>query len=338
MRVYLIDGYSLLYRAFYALPQSISTSSGLPTNALYGFTSMILKLLESEEEVGLGVVWDAGKPQFRMEIFPEYKAQRSSMPEELKVQLDHLDQILDAMNIPAVRAEGFEADDALATMSRQIPDGTELFIVTGDQDAMQLVDGNVKVLRTTRGVSETKTYGRAEVVEEYGVTPEQIPDYKALTGDPSDNIPGVRGIGPKSASSLLQKFETVENLYENLDEVGAKGTRKKLEEGRENAFVSLELARMRFDVPVEFDAEALKFEGVSPESREVLRRYEFRSLEPRFAALPVAGGAELLPIERLEVRVSEEPVELSFEPVAAATVEDGRWCVAVAQDEVRLSE
>src|SRR3712207_45532 len=146
MRVYLIDGYSLLYRAFYALPQSISTSSGLPTNALYGFTSMILKLLETEEEVGLGVVWDAGKPQFRMEIFPEYKAQRSSMPEELKVQLDHLDQILDAMNIPAVRAEGFEADDALATMSRQIPDGTELFIVTGDQDAMQLVDGNVKVL------------------------------------------------------------------------------------------------------------------------------------------------------------------------------------------------
>src|SRR4028118_588718 len=296
MRVYLIDGFSLLYRAFYALPQSISTSGGLPTNALYGFTSMILKLLETEEEVGLGVVWDAGKPQFRMEIFPEYKAQRSSMPEELKVQLDHLDEILTAMNIPAVRAEGFEADDALATMSRQIPDGTELFIVTGDQDAMQLVDGNVKVLRTTRGVSETKTYGREEVVEEYGVTPEQIPDYKALTGDPSDNIPGVRGIGPKGASSLLQQFGTVENLYENLDEVKAKGTRKKLEEGRESAFVSLELARMRFDAPVEFDVEGLRFEGVSPQSREMVRRYEFRSLEPRFAALPVVGGEDGRPV------------------------------------------
>ena len=339
MRIYLIDGYSLLYRAFYALPQSIVTTSGLPTNALYGFTSMLLKLLgEEDEEVGLGVVWDAGKPAFRMEIYPEYKAQRSSMPEELKAQLDHLDQILEAMNIPAIRAEGFEADDVLATLSKHVPEGMELGIVTGDQDAMQLVDGNVKVLRTTRGVSELKSYGRDEVIEEYGVTPEQIPDYKALTGDPSDNIPGVKGIGPKGASGLLKEFGTVEKLYENLDEVGAKGTRKKLEEGRENAFVSLELARMRFDVPVEFDAEALKFKGVSPESQEILRRYEFRSLEPRFAALPVAGGAKLLPIERLEVRVSEEPVELSFEPVAAATVEDGRWCVAVAQDEVRLSE
>ena len=337
MRVYLIDGFSLLYRAFYALPQSISTSSGLPTNALYGFTSMILKLLDTEEEVGLGVVWDAGKPQFRMEIFPEYKAQRSAMPEELKVQLDHLDEILDAMNIPAVRAEGFEADDALATMSRQVPDDVELFIVTGDQDAMQLVDGNVKVLRTTRGVSETKAYGHDEVVEEYGVKPEQIPDYKALTGDPSDNIPGVRGIGPKSASNLLQRFGTVAEIYENLDDISAKGTRAKLEEGRESAFMSLELARMRFDAPVRFDPESLRFEGVSPEIRDVARRYEFRSLGTRLDALPVVGGESLPPLERLEVRVSDEPFDLSFEPVAAAPVgEGGRWAVAVDGGDVRL--
>ena len=166
MRVYLIDGYSLLYRAFYALPQSIATSSGLPTNALYGFTSMVLKLLDSEEEVGIGVVWDGGMPAFRVEIFPEYKANRSSMPEELRVQLDHLDAILESMNIPAIRAEGFEADDALATLSRRVPDDVELYIVTGDQDAMQLVDGSVKVLRTTRGVSETKAYGRDDVIED----------------------------------------------------------------------------------------------------------------------------------------------------------------------------
>ncbi|MCA1847898.1 MAG: DNA polymerase I, partial [Actinobacteria bacterium] len=264
MRVYLIDGYSLLYRAFYALPQSIATSSGLPTNALYGFTSMVLKLLDSEEEVGIGVVWDGGMPAFRVEIFPEYKANRSSMPEELRVQLDHLDEILEAMNIPAIRAEGFEADDTLATLSKRVPEDVELFIVTGDQDAMQLVDGSVKVLRTTRGVSETKAYGREEVIGDYGVTPEQIPDYKALVGDPSDNIPGVRGIGPKGAASLLREFGSVEGIYENLDSIPAKGTRQKLEDGRESAFLSLELARMRFDVPVEFDAEALRFEGVSP--------------------------------------------------------------------------
>lgn len=340
MRVYLIDGFSLLYRAFYALPQSISTSSGLPTNALYGFTSMILKLLDSEEEeVGLGVVWDAGQPAFRTEIFPEYKAQRSAMPEELKVQLDHLDEILEAMNIPAVRAEGFEADDALATMSRQVPEGTELYIVTGDQDAMQLVDGNVKVLRTTRGVSETKVYGREEVVDEYGVTPEQIPDYKALTGDPSDNIPGVKGIGPKSASNLLQRFGTVAGIYENLDGISAKGIRKKLEEGKDIAFVSLELAKMRFDAPVRFEPEALRFEGVSPEIRDVARRYEFRTLSTRLDMLPVAGGEALPPRERIAVRVSGEPVELSFEPVAAAPVgEGGRWCVAVSEEEVRMTE
>ena len=145
MRVYLIDGYSLLYRAFYALPQSIVTTSGLPTNALYGFTSMVLKLLGSEEDVGIGVVWDSGKPAFRMEIFPEYKAQRTSMPEELKAHLDHLVEILDALNIPAIRAEGFEADDVLATLSKRLPEDVELMIVTGDQDAMQLVDGSVKV-------------------------------------------------------------------------------------------------------------------------------------------------------------------------------------------------
>src|ERR671914_2351335 len=339
MRVYLIDGYSLLYRAFYALPQSISASSGLPTNALYGFTSMVLKLLDTEEEVGLGVVWDGGMPEFRLEIFPQYKAQRSAMPEELRAQLDHLDEILVAMNIPAIRAEGFEADDALATMSRQVPDDVELFIVTGDQDAMQLVDGRVRVLRTTRGVSETKTYGREEVIEDYGVTPEQIPDYKGLMGDPSDNIPGVRGIGPKGAASLLREFGSVEGVYENLEKIPAKGTRQKLEDGRESAFLSLELARMRFDVPVEFDAQALRFEGVSPESRDVvLRRYEFRSLEPRFAALPVAGGEELPPPERLTVRLSGEPVEPSFEPVAAVPVGDGRWCAAVGEDEVRISD
>src|SRR3712207_4479205 len=241
------------------------------------------------------------------------------MPDELRAQLDHLDEILEAMNIPAIRAEGFEADDTLATLSKRLPEDVELFIVTGDQDAMQLVDGRAQVLRTTRGVSETKAYGREEVVEDYGVTPEQMPDYKALVGDPSDNIPGVRGIGPKGASSLLREFGSVARIYENLDSISARGTRQKLEEGRENAFLSLELARMRFDVPVEFDAQALRFEGVSPESRDVLlRRYEFRSLEPRVAALPVVGGDELPPPERLRVRLSEEPVEPSLEPVAAA--------------------
>ncbi|TCJ19481.1 DNA polymerase I [Rubrobacter taiwanensis] len=335
MRIYLIDGYSLLYRAFYALPQSIATSGGLPTNALYGFTSMLLKLLQEDGEIGVAVVWDAGVPEFRVEVYPEYKAQRSAMPDELRRQIEHLDRILAAMNIPVLRVEGFEADDVIATLSRQVPDGVELRIVTGDQDAMALVDGGVKVLRTTRGVSDTRLYGREEVVEDYGVAPEQIPDYKALTGDPSDNIPGVRGIGPKSAAKLLQEFGSVENLYANLEKISAKGMRRKLEEGRESAFLSLELARMRFDAPVRLEPEALKFEGVSPEAREVLRRYEFRTLESRVAELPVAAGGEFELPERVKVAVSGEGVEPGDEPVAVAKA-GGRWCVAVAEDSVRV--
>jgi DNA polymerase-1 len=348
MRVYLIDGNSLLYRAFHALPQSIATSSGLPTNALYGFTSMLIKLLsDDEEEVGIAVVWDGGEPKFRTEVYPEYKAHRPSTPDELKMQVGHLDEILSSMNVPTVRAEGYEADDVIATLSRKVPEGVELMLVTGDQDAMQLVDGNVKVLRTTRGVSETKTYGRDEVIEEYGVTPEQIPDYKGLVGDSSDNIPGVRGVGPKGATTLLQQHDTLDELYEDLDSVAAKGTRSKLEENRDSAFMSRDLATMRFDAPVEFDERYLRFEGVSPRLRETLRRFEFRTLAQRFESLPVAEaaeGEEPVEAERVTVRLSSEPVEAGEEPVAAVpvgmpgTLEGRRWCVAVGGEEARLAD
>jgi DNA polymerase I len=351
MRVYLIDGNSLLYRAFHALPQSIATSSGLPTNALYGFTSMLVKLLsEGDEEVGIAIVWDGGEPKFRTEVYPEYKAHRPSTPDELKMQVEHLPEILSAMNVPTVRAEGYEADDVIATLARKVPDDVELMLVTGDQDAMQLVDGNVQVLRTTRGVSETKTYGRDEVVEEYGVTPEQIPDYKGLVGDSSDNIPGVRGIGPKGAKTLLQQHPTLDELFEDLDSVSAKGTRQKLEENRESAFMSRELARMRYDAPVEFDEGYLRFGGVSPRLREVLRRFEFRTLAQRFESLPVADGAGVVdsegPVEaeRVPVRLTADPVEAGGEPVASVpvgmpgTLEGRRWCVAVSGEEARLAD
>jgi DNA polymerase I len=351
MRVYLIDGNSLLYRAFHALPQSIATSSGLPTNALYGFASMLVKLLsEGDEEVGIAVVWDGGEPKFRTEVYPEYKAHRPSTPDELKMQVEHLPEILSAMNVPTVRAEGYEADDVIATLARKVPDDVELMLVTGDQDAMQLVDGNVQVLRTTRGVSETKTYGRDEVVEEYGVTPEQIPDYKGLVGDSSDNIPGVRGIGPKGAKTLLQQHPTLDELFEDLDSVSAKGTRQKLEENRESAFMSRELARMRYDAPVEFDEGYLRFGGVSPRLREVLRRFEFRTLAQRFESLPVADGAGVMdgegPVEaeRVPVRLTADPVEAGGEPVASVpvgmpgTLEGRRWCVAVSGEEARLAD
>jgi len=219
MRVYLIDGYSLLYRAFHALPQSIATTGGLPTNALYGFTSMVLKLLgESDgEEVGIGVAWDSGKPAFRLDIYPEYKAHRSSMPEELKVQLDHLDQILEAMNIPAIRAQGFEADDVLATLVARKPPEEQAAIVSGDRDLLALVrDPDIVLLFPVKGVSELTVFDESAVEEKYGVPPSLYPQFAILRGDSSDGLPGVAGIGPVRGVKLLREFGSVDAILENL--------------------------------------------------------------------------------------------------------------------------
>ena len=209
--VFLIDGNSLAYRAFFALPESIATADGRPTNAIYGFASMMAKILIDHSPKAVIVAWDGGWSG-REDVYPEYKAQRKSRPDLLKEQWPHLAPLAEAFGFRNVEVEGFEADDVIATLARRATDaGIPVMIVSGDRDVYQLVGDGVRVMTTSRGVTDTKVYDREGVVERYGVPPELVPDFIGLKGDTSDNIPGVPGIGDKTAAELLQRFGSLEH-------------------------------------------------------------------------------------------------------------------------------
>ena len=223
--LYLIDGNSLVYRAFFALPESIATSTGFPTNAIFGFASMLVKILTEHGTKPTIVVWDAGSSG-RKEVYSEYKAGRSTRPDLLREQWPHFEPLVEAFGYRNTRLEGFEADDVIATLAERAREQRiPTVIVTGDRDAFQLIDpeGLVRVMATARGITDTKLYDHAAVVDRYGIPPELIPDFYGLKGDTSDNIPGVPGIGDKTASQLLQKFGDLESVLGSIDEItGAK--------------------------------------------------------------------------------------------------------------------
>ncbi len=246
----LIDGHSLAYRAFYALPQELTTSSGQMTNAVYGFTSMLIKVLEELAPQAVIVAFDKGKPEFRTDMFAAYKAHRKPMPGELREQMDIIHAVLDSLDIPTVEEEGYEADDVLATLTELLPEGCEVFIVTGDRDALQLVDERVRVIANRKGITDIVVYDPQGVKEKYGVEPGQVVDYLALKGDTSDNIPGVPGIGEKTAAALISQYGSLDEVYDHLEEIRGRA-RKALEENREKAYLSRDLAVMRRDVPLE---------------------------------------------------------------------------------------
>ena len=215
--LFLIDGNSLVYRAFFALPETISTSKGFPTNAIFGFASMLVKILTEHGQNPTLVVWDAGMSG-REESYEEYKAGRKSRPDLLREQWPHLDPLVDAFGYTNVKVDGYEADDVIATIAEQAKaQGVPVMVVTGDRDLFQLIDDGVRVMATSRGITETKVYDRDAVVERYGIPPELVPDFTGLKGDTSDNIPGVPGIGEKTASQLLQEFGDLEGVLSNID-------------------------------------------------------------------------------------------------------------------------
>jgi DNA polymerase I len=248
--LFLIDGNSLVYRAFFALPESIATSTGEPTNAIFGFASMLVKLITEYGVTPTVVAWDAGTSG-RTETYPDYKSQRQSRPDLLREQWPAFEPLVDAFGYRNARLEGFEADDVIATLAqRAIEQGIAVSIVTGDRDAFQLVDeqGLVTVMATARGITETKLYDRAAVLERYGIAPELIPDFYGLKGDTSDNIPGVPGIGEKTAAELLQAFGSLEAVLERTAEVSGAKRRENLLAHREDALISKQLATMRRDL------------------------------------------------------------------------------------------
>ncbi len=279
-KLLLIDGSGLIYRAFYAfVSRPLMTSKGENTSAIFGFLRMLFKLIREQKPDAIAVAFDSGRDTFRKEKYEKYKAQRLQAPDDLKKQIPAVEELLKAMNIPVYAVKGFEADDIIATLSNQaVKNGWEVVIVSSDKDLLQLVNGNIKVIAPTKGISETITYDRNTVVEKWSVPPERIVDLLALMGDSSDNVPGVKGIGEKTAKKLLSEYGSLDNLYRNLENI--KGSvKKKLEEGKELAELSRELVKVRTDVPVEFqptdfDESQIKNEKVY----QLLARYELKSL------------------------------------------------------------
>jgi len=289
----LLDGHSLAFRAFHALPPTLATRRGELTNASFGFTSMLLSVLRDIRPSHIGVAFDVGRT-FRHEQYPEYKAQRVKMPEELAYQIERIKEILEAFRIPIFTLPGYEADDVLGTLSRQAEaQGIATLLVTGDTDAFQLVDSQIRVLTSRRSFSDTVIYDEAAIRERYGLTPAQLIDYKALVGDKSDNIPGVAGIGEKTAAQLLQQYGTLDNIYAHLDEISLKRAREALAAGREAAFLSRQLVAIVRDAPIRLNMEACRF---GPFDRERLtslfRELEFRTLLERLPEIapPPAPG------------------------------------------------
>src|SRR3954466_15334523 len=294
--LFLIDGNSLAYRAFFALPESIATSDGRPTNAIFGFASMLVKILTDYGEVPPVVVWAAGL-WGRKEISADYKAQRQTRPGLLQLQWPHLRPLVEAFGYRNVAVEGFEADDVIATLVEQAKErGIPVMVVTGDRDAYQLVGEGVRIMTTSRGITDTKVYDRDGVIDRYGIPPELIPDFIGLKGDTSDNIPGVPGIGDKTASDLLQRFGDLEGVLSSVDQISGAKRKQNLTEHADDARLSKQLPPIVFDVPVDLDLEAevsrrpdrggLRHIFREWELRDPLRRLEEALVELEVDAIP----------------------------------------------------
>jgi DNA polymerase I len=298
----LVDGHSLAYRAFYALPSDLATSSGQVTNAVYGFTSMLIKLLGDESPDAVAVAWDTPAITFRKERFGEYKAQRDAAPDLFRSQLPLIREVSDVLRIAQFEAPGWEADDIIATLARRAAEeGWQVLIVTGDRDAFQLIEGPIRVYYTRRGISDTVVADSAYVEERYGVSPAQYADYAALRGDSSDNLPGVPGVGEKTASKLIASYGSLEGIYENLAEQTPR-LRENLEANRDQVFLNRELTRLVDDVAVETRIEDLRLTPWDPtEVRRVFDGLAFRSLWDRLQEL--GGGEVSQPDEVLDVDV-----------------------------------
>jgi len=295
-KLLIIDSNSLIHRAYHALPP-LTTKKGELTNAVYGFLLVFLKALKEFQPDFIAACFDVAVPTFRHKKFKEYKAKRPPAPEELYQQIPKVKEVLDAFNVPIFEKEGFEADDIIGTISRlaprkQVMPRIETVILSGDLDTLQLVDKNTKVYTFKKGLKETIIYDEKAVKERYGFSPSQIVDFKALKGDPSDNIPGVSGIGEKTAINLIKLFGSLENLYQEIKE----GTKKvkelkpaikdKLVQYKDQAFFSRMLSEIRKDAPLDFNFEKCQWGGYNKEKLiQIFKNLEFYSLISRLPEL-----------------------------------------------------
>ena len=340
--LFLIDGNSLAYRAFFALPDTIATSRGEPTNAIFGFASMLVKILTEYGPKATIVVWDAGMSGRELQYEP-YKAERKSRPDLLRDQWPHLEPLVEAFGYENVRVEGYEADDVIASLAEQAKDaGIPVMIVTGDRDAYQLPDnGTVRVMTTSRGITDTRVYDREGVVERYGVPPELVTDFIGLKGDTSDNIPGVPGIGDKTAAQLLQQYGSLEGVLAHIDDISGAKRKQNLRENAELARISKQLATLKRDIDAGVDVTEVV--GRPPDRsqlREVFNRFELR--EPLRRLEEALGEQEAAPRAKGERRVEAAAREGSVSdlpggPVALTAAREDRklrWAAAGASEVV----
>lgn len=286
-KLVLIDGHSILNRAFYGVPE-LTSSEGFHTNAVYGFLNIMFRILEEEKADHLAVAFDLHEPTFRHKMYAEYKGTRKPMPEELREQVPLMKEVLSAMEIPVLTLAGYEADDILGTLSKRMAgDGIEVSIVSGDRDLLQLADTHIKIRipKTNRNGTEVKDYYPEDVKREYQVTPQEFIDVKALMGDASDNIPGVPSIGEKTATNLIVMYGNIENAYAHLDEIKPPRAKKALTEHYDMAVMSKELATICLDCPIEFSYEDAKIENLyTPGAYQYMKRLGFQSILSRFDA------------------------------------------------------
>ncbi len=277
----IIDTFNFLHRAYHALPKTFTDKEGNPTNAVYGVTSMLINVLNQLKPNYVVAALDSIEPTFRTEDFTGYKAHRKPMEEDLSSQIPKVFEMLDAFGIKKITVNGYEADDIVATLVKMFSDKAEMIVVSNDKDLWQLAGGNVMImLPNTKG--DAQWLSKDEVVARLGFTPDKIADYKGLRGDPSDNIPGVYGVGEKTATTLIQKYGSMEEIYKNIDTVKPDSLREKLLNSYEQALMSKKLAQLIYDVPFTADLDECKYSEFNKlQVKNILEQYNFKSLIKR---------------------------------------------------------
>jgi DNA polymerase-1 len=343
-RLLLIDGHSMAYRAFYALPvENFKTSAGQPTNAIYGFASMLINLIKEEKPTHIAVAFDVSRKTFRTERFPEYKANRASTPDEFRSQMSHINEMIDSFGIKHFEVEGFEADDIIATLAKAAElKGFDTLICTGDRDSFQLVNIKTTVLYPKKGVTEMSRMTPAAVVEKYGLTPEQYPDFAALRGDPSDNLPSVPGVGEKTATKWIIDYGSLEKLLENSKEITGK-VGESLRANIDVVRLNRELTYLLDDVKLSSGVEDLSWPGFDANAMGLFfEKLEIRALKERIKSLPQIGGSESKEISTSVTKLDskkldailkdrKDPVAISFEVLDGILTS---YSVAISDSEV----
>ena len=302
-KLLILDGHSMAFRAFYALPvENFATSAGQPTNAIYGFASMLINLIRDEKPTHIATAFDVSRKTFRSEKFPEYKANRAATPEEFRSQVSYINELLDAFAIPHFELEGYEADDVIATFVKHFSDDAEIFICSGDRDSFQLVSDQVTVLYPKKGVTELARMTPSAVLEKYGLTPKQYPDFAALRGDPSDNLPSIPGVGEKTATKWIQEFGSLSEIIAKVDTVPGKAG-EALRTALPSVITNRELTQLRSDLPLSPDLADLSWSGVEiSKVNQFFEKLEIKALKARVAPFAKDGQVKEITAKKVSVR------------------------------------